>query len=66
MQFALSITITPFLSNRYDTHPFVPKFPPTFEKACLTSAAVLFLLSVAASTITAIPFGPYPSYITSS
>jgi len=63
---ALSITITPFLLNIYDTHPVVPKFPPALSNTCLTSAAVLFLLSVDASTITATPFGPYPSYTISS
>ena len=62
----LSITITPFLLNKYETHPLVPKFPPALSNACLTSAAVLFLLSVLASTITATPFVPYPSYVISS
>ena len=57
----LSIIITPFLSNKYETQPVVPRFPPALSKACLTSAAVLFLLSVLASTITATPFVPYPS-----
>ena len=63
---AFSITITPFLLNIYDTHPVVPRLPPAFENTCLTSAAVLFLLSVAASTISATPHGPYPSYVISS
>ena len=53
-------------ANKYDTQPDVPKFPPALSNACLTSAAVLFLLSVLASTITATPLVPYPSYITSS
>ena len=44
------------------TQPDVPKLPPHLSNACLTSAAVLFLLSVFASTITATPLGPYPSY----
>ena len=35
-------------------------------KAFLTLEAVLFLLSVNASTIIAIPLGPYPSYVTAS
>ena len=56
--FVLSITITPFLLNIYATHPEVPKFPPDLSNAWRTSAAVLFLLSVFASTITATPFGP--------
>ena len=55
-----------FLLNKYDTQPFVPKFPPDLSKTCLRSAAVLFLLSVEAFTITATPFGPYPSYVISS
>ena len=63
---SLSITIIPFLLNKYDTQPVVPKFPPALSNTCLTSAAVLFLLSVLASTITATPFVPYPSYVISS
>lgn len=58
--------MTPFLLNKYDTQPVVPRFPPALSKTCLTSAAVLFLLSVDASTITATPLGPYPSYVISS
>ena len=38
--------------SEFDTHPVVPKFPPALSNTCLTSAAVLFLLSVEASTIT--------------
>ena len=41
-------------------------FLDNYAHTCLTSAAVLFLLSVDASTITATPFGPYPSYTISS
>ena len=52
--------------NIYDTHPDVPKFPPALSNTCLTSEAVLFLLSVFAFTITATPHGPYPSYVISS
>ena len=48
---SFSITIIPFFSNMYDTQPDVPKFPPALSNTCLTSAAVLFLLSVDAFTL---------------
>ena len=44
----------------------MPRLPPNFVNACLTSATVLFRLSVIASTKTATPPGPYPSYVISS
>jgi hypothetical protein len=40
------------------TLPVSPKFPPFLEKIDLISDAVLFLLSVKASTIKAVPNGP--------
>ena len=48
----------PNFLNRYETDPSVPKFPPYFENACLTSETVLFLLSVMVSTKIATPPGP--------
>ena len=44
-----------------DTQPGVPTLPFPLEKAFLTLEAVLFLLSVSASTMIATPLGPYPS-----
>ena len=40
-----------------ETEPVSPKFPPNFVNEDLTSEAVLFRLSVTASTIKAIPPG---------
>ena len=56
-----SMMISPFLPNMYETDPETPRFPPFLSKAVFTDAAVLFLLSVSASTIIATPPGPYPS-----
>jgi hypothetical protein len=53
-----SRTIIPLVSNRYDTDPDVPRFPPFFLKIDLTVATVLLLLSVKHSTRTATPPGP--------
>ena len=49
-----------------DTHPGVPTEPFPFVKAFLTLVAVRFLLSVSVSTMIAVPFGPYPSYVIDS
>ena len=46
----------PFLSNKNPKDPFVPRLPPYLLKIDLTEATVLLLLSVVASTNTAIPF----------
>ena len=55
---SLSTTICPFLSNMKDTQPGVPTFPLPFVNAFFTLEAVRFLLSVSASTMIAVPFGP--------
>src|SRR4051812_14864401 len=55
-------TTTPRRSNCHATAPVAPRLPPLFANMWRTSAAVRFLLSVSASTITATPSGPYPSY----
>tara|TARA_B100001059_G_C17564942_1_gene442051 strand:- start:82 stop:234 length:153 start_codon:yes stop_codon:yes gene_type:complete len=47
--------MTPIFLNKYETEPELPKFPENLEKTCLTSATVLFLLSVTHSTIIATP-----------
>ena len=49
---------TPRRSNCHATAPVVPRLPPCFVKACRTSEAVRFRLSVTASTSTATPSGP--------
>ena len=41
-----------------------PTLPLPLVNALRTLAAVRFWLSVSASTMMAIPFGPYPSYVT--
>mgnify|MGYP001209918851 CR=1 FL=1 len=56
----------PIFLKRCATEPLVPRLPLYFVRACLTSDTVLFLLSVRHSIITAIPLGPYPSYVISS
>ena len=48
-------------SNMNATAPLTPIFPPFLLNAERTSATVRFTLSVNVSTITAAPFGPYPS-----
>src|SRR6266536_3292719 len=57
---------TPRRSNSHETAPEVPRFPSFFSKAWRTSEAVRLRLSVSASTITATPLGPKPSYTTVS
>ena len=54
------------LSNINDTQPGVPTLPPPFVNAFLMLDAARFLLSVKASTMIAVPLGPYPSYVTDS
>ena len=49
------------MPNDTIAQPCVPTFPFPFVNAFLTLAAVRFLLSVNASTIIAVPLGPYPS-----
>ncbi len=56
----------PFLSNKKLREPFVPKLPPYLLKIDLTEATVLLLLSVVASTNTAIPLEAYPSKVISA
>ena len=58
MSSVFSIIISPFLPNIYETDPETPRFPPFLSKAIFTDEAVLFLLSVRASTIIATPAGP--------
>src|SRR5919201_5345656 len=57
---------TPRRSKSQVTAPAVPRLPSFLENTCRTSEAVRLRLSVSASTITATPFGPYPSYTTVS
>ena len=59
-------TTTPRRSNIKETEPLSPRLPPYFTNKDLTFEAVLFLLSVKASTIIATPPGAYPSYLISS
>src|SRR5919198_1372934 len=61
-----STRITPRRSNNHATEPEPPRLPSCLLNAARTSAAVRLRLSVSASTITATPFGPYPSYTTCS
>ena len=56
----------PFLSNKNPKDPLVPKLPPYLLKIDLTEATVLLLLSVVASTNTAIPLEAYPSNVIST
>ena len=65
MLLLLSIMLPTLLKPKL-TLPVSPRLPPYLLKLDLTSAAVLFLLFVNASTIIATPSGPYPSYLTSS
>ena len=48
----------PFFLNIQDTAPSAPRFPSLRENVILISDAVLFLLSVTASTMNAVPAGP--------
>ena len=50
----LSILIIPFWLKLWEAEPWVPRLPPAFWKIVLIFDAVLFLLSVKVSTITAI------------
>ena len=49
-----------------DTQPGVPTLPPPFVNALRIFEAARLRLSVSASTMIAVPFGPYPSYVTDS
>src|SRR4051794_15173547 len=57
---------TPRRSKSHATAPDVPRLPSFFANVWRTSLAVRLRLSVSASTITATPLGPYPSYTTVS
>ena len=48
----------PFFLNIQETAPSAPRFPSLRENVILISDAVLFLLSVTASTMNAVPAGP--------
>ena len=63
---AASTSTTPRRSNSHATAPEPPRLPSLFANVCRTSAAVRLRLSVSASTITATPLGPKPSYTTVS
>jgi hypothetical protein len=63
---SLLIVKTPFLSNKKPKDPLVPKFPAYLLNIDLTEATVLLLLSVVASTKTAIPLEAYPSKVISA
>ena len=56
-QSSLATIICPLLSNINDTQPGVPTLPPPLVNAFLMLEAALFLLSVNASTIIAVPLG---------
>ena len=58
---SLLILITPACLNWWAATPDSPRFPPFFWNIVLIFDAVLFLLSVKASTIIAAPSGPNPS-----
>ena len=59
----LSTFIIPDWIKLCAAEPCVPRLPPFFWKIVLIFNAVLFLLSVKVSTITAILSGPNPSYL---
>ena len=63
---SVSTTTTPFCSNCQATAPADARLPPILVKVERMSETVRFLLSVRACSSTAVPPGPYPSYITSS